>query len=105
MGQSHAVDRDPWRERGKKARRGAPVQQDKDPTIRFATDQATKGLTQAQARDAVIISRWRPTRQMDASFTMQDIGTRPWHAFKDNQTQGLSGHIHAVTHGVGPQQA
>ena len=64
--------------------------------------QPAERLLDAQAHQPVVVGRFA---EMGAPRLMEDIGPRPGHAVEHDQAQRTAGHVHAVAHRVGAQQA
>ena len=75
------------------------------PRSRGAADQPPEGLAQAEPGHAVVIGLRVAAGQMDAALAVQDVGARPGHLLEHHQPQRAAGHVHAVAHRVGAQQA
>ncbi len=77
----------------------------KTPRSDVAADQPAERLAQAQPDDAVIIRFRIAVGQMHPPLPVQDVGARPGRALEHHQAQGVAGHVDAVAHGVGAEQA
>ena len=103
--QADTPDRHAGGKRRQQPRRRLPVEQHEHAAVGGAADQPAESLAQPQACDPVVIALRIAVREMDAPLPMQDVGARPGHLLEHHQAQRAAGHVDAVAHRVGAEQA
>src|SRR6185312_7767187 len=100
--EANALHRDARRKGAAEARRQARIEQHEDAVIVGAADQAAECLLQPQPRQHVVIGG---AAELLAACLVQDVGSRPGHAVEDDEAERATGHVDAVAHRIGAEQA
>ena len=102
LGEPDAIHLDAGREGALEPARQRGVEQDEDAAIVRPPHQPAVGLPEPPAREPVVVA---PAPKNPAPGLVQDVGPGPRHPVEDDEPQAAPGHVDAVPHRVGAEQA